>query len=70
MWGTWPSNVAWARHAHILGFLWNAKGEAFKDLYVYNADTKKLTRLTDLKGLKDPINETEEIGRASCRERV
>ncbi len=58
VWGTWPSHIAWAKHAHVVGFLWNAKGETFKDLYVYNADTKKLTRLTDLKGLKDPINET------------
>jgi len=59
LWGTWPSQIAWAKHAHILGFLWNAKGETFRDLYVYNADTGKLARLTDLKGLKDPINETD-----------
>jgi dipeptidyl aminopeptidase/acylaminoacyl peptidase len=59
LWGTSPSHLAWAKHAHVLGFLWNAHGETFQDLYVYNADTKQLTRLTDLKGLKDPINETE-----------
>ncbi len=59
VWGTWPSQISWAKHAHILGFLWNAKGETFKDLYVYDADSKKLTRLTDLESLKDPINETE-----------
>jgi dipeptidyl aminopeptidase/acylaminoacyl peptidase len=58
LWGTWPSQLAWARNAHQLGFLWNAAGGSFRDLYVYNADTKKLTRLTDLKGLKDPINDT------------
>jgi dipeptidyl aminopeptidase/acylaminoacyl peptidase len=59
VWGTWPSDLAWAKRAHVVGFLWNAHGEAFKDLYVYNADTKKLTRLTDLKGVRDPINDTE-----------
>ncbi|MGA8028448.1 MAG: prolyl oligopeptidase family serine peptidase [Bryobacteraceae bacterium] len=59
IWGTWPSQIAWAKHAHVLGFLWNAKGETFKDLYVYDADANKLTRLTDLESLKDPINETE-----------
>jgi dipeptidyl aminopeptidase/acylaminoacyl peptidase len=59
VWGTWPTQLAWAKHAHLLGFLWNAHGEAFRDLYVYDADAKKLTRLTDLKGLKDPINDTE-----------
>jgi dipeptidyl-peptidase-4 len=59
LWGTWPSQIAWARKAHQLGFLWNAQGGAFHDLYVYNADTKKLTRLTDLAGLKDPINDSE-----------
>src|SRR5882757_5563424 len=58
VWGTWPSQLAWAKHAHVLGFLWNAKGQAFRDLYVYDADRKKLTRLTDLEQLKDPINET------------
>lgn len=59
LWGTWPTEIAWAKHAHIAGFLWNAHGETFKDLYVYNADTKKLTRLTNLKDVKDPINDTE-----------
>jgi dipeptidyl aminopeptidase/acylaminoacyl peptidase len=59
MWGTRPTQIAWAKHAHVLGFLWNAKGETFLDLYAYNADSKKLTRLTSLEGLKDPINETE-----------
>lgn len=59
IWGTWPSHIDWAKHAPIVGFLWNAKGETFEDLYVYNAGTKKLTRLTDLHGLKDPINETD-----------
>lgn len=59
LWGTWPSQIAWARNAHVLGFLWNEKGNAFRDLYVYDADAKKLRRLTDLAGLKDPINESE-----------
>ena len=59
VWGTTPSELAWAKHAHLLGFLWNAKGETFRDLYVYDADAQKLRRLTDLEGLKDPINQTE-----------
>ena len=59
LWGTWPSQIAWAKDSHLLGFLWNAHGESFKDLYVYNAEGKKLLRLTDLQGLKDPINDTE-----------
>lgn len=59
LWGTWPSHIAWAKHAHIVGFLWNAQGETFEDLYIYNADTKKLTRLTNLKDVKDPINDSE-----------
>lgn len=59
LWGTWPSDVAWAKHAHVLGFLWNAHGESFKDLYAYDADAKKLTRLTDLKDVRDPINDSE-----------
>jgi len=59
LWGTWPSQIAWAHKSHQLGFLWNAHGGAFRDLYTYNADTRKLTRLTDLAGLKDPINDSE-----------
>jgi hypothetical protein len=59
LWGTWPTQITWAKHAHVVGFLWNAQGETFRDLYIYNADSRKLIRLTDLKGLKDPINDTE-----------
>jgi dipeptidyl aminopeptidase/acylaminoacyl peptidase len=59
VWGTSPSQVAWAKHAHIVCFLWNAQGQMFRDLYAYNADTKTLKRLTDLESLKDPINDGE-----------
>jgi dipeptidyl aminopeptidase/acylaminoacyl peptidase len=59
VWGTSPSQVMWAKHAHVLCFLWNAHGQSFKDLYAYNADSKSLKRLTDLEGLKDPINDGE-----------
>jgi dipeptidyl aminopeptidase/acylaminoacyl peptidase len=59
VWGTTPSQINWAKHAHILCFLWNEKGQTFKDLYTYNADTKTLKRLTDLEDLKDPLNESE-----------
>ena len=59
LWGTWPSQIAWARKAHRLGFLWNAQSGAVRDLYVYNADSKKLARVTDLAGLKDAINDSE-----------
>ena len=59
IWGTWPSQLAWAKHAHTLGFLWNAEGRAFRDLYVYDADRKTLIRLTNLEALKDPFNESE-----------
>jgi dipeptidyl aminopeptidase/acylaminoacyl peptidase len=59
VWGTWPSQLAWAKHAHVLGFLWNGEGGAFRDLYIYDADQKKLTRLTDLERSKDISNETE-----------
>ena len=59
VWGTTPSQIVWAKHAHVLCFLWNAQGQAFRDLYSYNADTKTLKRLTDLESLKDPINDNE-----------
>src|ERR1700722_17454609 len=59
VWGTTPSQIAWAKHAHVLCFLWNSQGQMFKDLYAYNADSKTLKRLTDLEPLKDPINDSE-----------
>ncbi len=59
VWGTTPSQLAWAKHAHILCFTWNEHGQAFHDLYAYDADKKSLKRLTDLEKLKDPINESE-----------
>ena len=59
VWGTWPSQIAWAKRAHVLGFLWNAHGGAFRDLYAYNPGTKRLVRLTDLEYFRDPLNESE-----------
>jgi dipeptidyl aminopeptidase/acylaminoacyl peptidase len=59
LWGTTPSEVTWAKRARILGLLWNDKGGTFRDLYVYDADAKKLTQLTHLEGLADPFNTTD-----------
>jgi dipeptidyl aminopeptidase/acylaminoacyl peptidase len=56
VWGTTPSHPVWAKHSHVLAFLWNEKGGAFRDLYAYDADSKRLTRLTNLEQAKDPIN--------------
>lgn len=60
VWGTTPNLVTWAKHAHVLAFLWNEKGGAFRDLYAYDADQKRLTRLTDLETVKDPMNVSDE----------
>jgi dipeptidyl aminopeptidase/acylaminoacyl peptidase len=60
VWGTTPSQMTWAKHAHVLAFLWNEKGGAFRDLYIYDADQKRLARLTDLELVKDPINVGDE----------
>jgi dipeptidyl aminopeptidase/acylaminoacyl peptidase len=60
VWGTTPSQMTWAKHAHVLVFLWNEKGGTFRDLYAYDADQKRLTRLTDLERVKDPMNVSDE----------
>src|ERR1700691_4913557 len=60
VWGTTPSQMTWAKHAHVLAFLWNEKGGAFRGLYIYDADQKRLARLTDLELVKDPINVGDE----------
>jgi dipeptidyl aminopeptidase/acylaminoacyl peptidase len=58
-WGTSPTNLRWSKTGHVLGFLWNAEGMRFKDLYVWHADGKKLVRLTDLESQKDELNMSE-----------
>jgi dipeptidyl aminopeptidase/acylaminoacyl peptidase len=55
-WGTQPQKVAWAKHAHVLVFLWNASGGRFMDLYAYHPDGQRLARLTSLEPVDDPIN--------------
>jgi YD repeat-containing protein len=59
IWGTAPSDVTWSKTGHTLAFLWNADGGAFLDLYTYDPARAKLTRLTDLSGVHDEINEGE-----------
>lgn len=56
VWGTPPSNLAWAKANPKLVFLWNESGRQFKDLYAYDAVTKKRVRLTALEFAKDPFN--------------
>ena len=58
-WGTSPTKPRWAKSAHVLGFLWNAKGGRFRDLYAWNADTERLTRLTDLENQKETLTISE-----------
>ena len=58
-WGTPPSDVAWSKNGHTLGFLWNAEGRRFLDLYAYHPDQQKLVRLTDLESVRDEINLSE-----------
>ncbi len=58
-WGTPPSEVTWSHDGHRLAFLWNAEGQPFLDLYAYNPDEHKLTRLTDMKSVHDTLNASE-----------
>ena len=58
-WGTPPSDITWSHSGHKLAFLWNAEGQPFLDLYSYDPDTRKLTRLTDLSQFHDSLNATD-----------
>ncbi|MDZ4802665.1 MAG: S9 family peptidase [Bryobacteraceae bacterium] len=60
IWGTSPSSPAWAKKGPVLCFLWNAEGRRFLDLYCYNAESKKLARLTSLEAEKDDLNVSED----------
>ena len=55
VWGTKPEELAWSKHGNMLGFLWNAQGGRFLDLYVYDAGTRKLARVTDLESWQDEL---------------
>ena len=62
-WGTSPSNATWAKSAPVLVFLWNAEGRRFQDLYAWHAQSKKLTRITNLEPVKDELNLTRRTAR-------
>ena len=55
VWGTRPQSLAWSKRGNVLGFLWNAQGGRFLDLYAYHAGARKLVRITDLAGWKDDL---------------
>ncbi len=59
-WGTTPQRLVWSKNSNTLGFLWNADGNRFLDLYVYHADSRRLARLTQLEGMKDDLWLTKE----------
>jgi dipeptidyl aminopeptidase/acylaminoacyl peptidase len=60
LWGTSPSRMEWARKGHTLGFLWNAEGRRFLDLYAYHPGARRLVRLTDLESFEDDLVKTAE----------
>jgi dipeptidyl aminopeptidase/acylaminoacyl peptidase len=60
VWGTSPSAHSWSRTGHRLGFLWNAEGHRFLDLYVWDAAARKRVRVTSLESLDDEFWKTAE----------
>jgi len=57
--GTAPVGAKWSRDSRKLAFLWNDKGYSFRDLWVYDVATQKLTRLTELEQPRDLWTELE-----------
>ncbi len=55
VWGTKPQELTWSKRGNMLGFLWNAQGGRFLDLYVYDAGASKLARITDLESWEDEL---------------
>lgn len=58
VWGTKPQELAWSDNGAVLGFVWNAEGGRFLDLYAYRPATGKLTRVTNLEQWKDELLES------------
>ncbi|MFH1861406.1 MAG: prolyl oligopeptidase family serine peptidase [bacterium] len=59
--GHHPENPLWSPDGKRLAFLWNAEGNRFRDLYLYDL-SGKITRLTDLQDL--PRSELEKDERS------
>lgn len=54
-WGTAPEKLKWSKQGHTLGFLWNSEGGPFHDLYIYDAESRGLHRITNLEAEDDPL---------------
>ncbi|MCH6554601.1 MAG: DPP IV N-terminal domain-containing protein, partial [Acidobacteria bacterium] len=46
--GTPPTRAKWSPDSRKIAFLWNRAGMRFRDLWVYDAESGQLTRLTEL----------------------
>ncbi|MCH8946486.1 MAG: S9 family peptidase [Acidobacteria bacterium] len=46
--GTPPTGAKWSPDSRKVAFLWNRAGMRFRDLWVYDAESGQLTRLTEL----------------------
>jgi Tol biopolymer transport system component len=46
--GTPPTRAKWSPDSRKVAFLWNRAGMRFRDLWVYDAESGRLTRLTEL----------------------
>jgi dipeptidyl-peptidase-4 len=60
--GTAPTSIGWSPDGTRVGFLWNAEGWPFRDLYLVAADGTGLTRITDLRSTDSaPVPPDEDV---------
>jgi dipeptidyl-peptidase-4 len=52
IYGTRPSAITWSPNSIKFAFLWNEKGERFRDIYLVNLVDSRLIRLTDMNKIR------------------
>jgi len=45
-WGSAPTGGRWSPDGKTIAFLWNDHGDRFNDLWIYNLQSRELTRMT------------------------
>jgi dipeptidyl-peptidase-4 len=58
LWGTSPTNIIWSQNSSHIAFLWNDKGERFKDAWFYTLGEDLPRKLTDMKSVKPRLPES------------
>jgi len=66
--GTSPREAIWSPNSDKIAFSWNAEGERFRDVWLYNLRKDRLLRLTDMAGIREDPKDDDERTREEKKE--